>query len=605
MGIPEGFHAVWHQKSRMSKERPQHPQQTLARIWTDVFRPYGRTVLLIIMIVSAGAALSIVPPLLLRSLINHAIPSRHLHEILMLAAGMLLFTVAQSLASVGQNALTTVMTQDVLFSLRNRMYIRGLTLGLSDFTTTRSGELHSPIVNDVGSLQSLIMQTLVGGFTNVLTVLFTLVTMLAINVPLTIISAIALPAFIIPVMYFGRQRYAAVTVRQRALADLTSQAEETLQLSGALVVKSLGTQSLESQKFSEANHRVRQAQIRQTLTGQWLQFAVQSLSAVGPALLYGLGGFLALRHLVSLGTIVAFAAYLTRLYGPASSLAGIQSSVMAGIALFDRIFWYLDREPSIALPHPGQTLSHLASNTSAIEFNAVTFHYQIGLPVLHDITLSIEPGQLVAFVGPSGAGKSTMLALMARFYDPTMGTVRIAGHDLRSINDNDLRRIVSVVPQELFLFHASLRDNIAYGLENVSAQDVDRAVHAAQLEEVVARMPNGLSTIVGERGYRLSGGEKQRVAIARAILRNPEILLLDEATSALDSLSEQALQKALAILFEHRTVVAIAHRLSTIKAANQIFVMDHGIIVEHGAHEELIGHSGLYYQLYHTQFAPT
>jgi ATP-binding cassette subfamily B protein len=341
------------------------------------------------------------------------------------------------------------------------------------------------------------------------------------------------------------------------------------------------------------------------MVGQWLSMVVRILSALGPALLYGYGGYLVITHRAELGTIVAFATYLVQLYSPASSLAGSNTTLIGGLALFDRIFRFLDLPADVPEPPTPRPLPGVMGVTPLpLEFDRVHFGYQPTEEVLHGVSFVAQPGQLTAVVGPSGAGKSTILSLGARFYDPEAGAVRLGGVPLAELTEADLRSAMAVVTQELYLFHTTLADNIRYGRPTANDQAVRQAADAAQLGELIAALPEGLDTVVGERGYRLSGGEKQRVAIARAILKNPSVLLLDEATSSLDSHAERLIQEALDRLFQGRTVVAIAHRLSTVLAAHQILVVEAGRIRERGPHGQLLRQGGLYAALYHEQFDP-
>ncbi|MBX5467195.1 MAG: ABC transporter ATP-binding protein/permease [Firmicutes bacterium] len=605
MGVPGDWHSIWQQQRNLRRLREVGPfdaRKTAARVWVQVLRPYWRALLAGTLLVAVGVIIGLIPPLLLRRLINHAIPTRNLHEVLGLSLGMFLVPVAGALIGVGQNYLNARVAQAVIFDLRNQLYAHGQALGIDFFTRTRGGEIQSRLVNDAGSLQNVLSQSLIGSLSNLFTVAFTLAAMLVLNWRLALVSAVALPSFALPVLYFGRQRYAAVERTQEALSRLMVVLEETLTLSGVVVVKAFGTQVRERHRFEGVNAEVRAAQVAQALIGQWMLFAVRALSSLGPALLYAVGGWLVIRHRLSLGTVVAFAAYLAQLYAPASNLAGIQTTVLGSLALFDRIFAFLDIPPHPPVVTAGRPLGRIEAGRPAIAFRRVTFSYQPGHPVLRGVDFEVPAGALVALVGPSGAGKSTVLHLMARFYDPDEGAVLINGVDLKEADDQSLRRTAGLVTQDVFLFHATLRENIVYGNPDADRAAVERAVTAASLDEVVARLPQGLDTLVGERGYRLSGGEKQRVAIARAILADPQILLLDEATSSLDSRAERAIQEALERLFRQRTVVAIAHRLSTILAADQILVLDRGRIVERGTHAELLARGGLYRALYQEQF---
>lgn len=594
---------IWgHQRSLgYLRDGPPNTRATLRRIG-PVLRPHLGTIAAGVALVTVGVVLGLVPPLLIRAVIDQAIPQHRLTLLLWLAAGLLLFPAASAVIGLGQNYLSAVVAQRVIYDLRQDLYRHGQRLGLDFFTWTRPGEIHARFISDLGAVQQALSQSLIGTLVNVLTVLLTLGTMLALDWRLALVAAISLPAFALPVLHFGRRRYDATQETQTALADLTSMLEETLSLSGVTVVKSFGREEAESARFAGANARVRDAQVRQSLVGQWLMLAVQVLSAVGPAALYGYGGYLVLRGQVELGTIVAFATYLARLYGPASSLASVNTTVLGALALFDRVFRFLDVPVSVPEPDDPVPL-HPRGGGLSVRFRDVAFSYPQATETLHGISFEAAAGRLTAIVGPSGAGKSTVLSLASRFYDPQEGSVEIGGVALVQIANQDLRARCAVVTQEVFLFHATLRENIAYGSPDADQAAVERAARQAQLWDLVSSLPEGLETVVGERGYRLSGGEKQRVAIARAILRDPELLLLDEATSSLDSEAEALIQRALSELFSSRTVIAIAHRLSTILQADQIIVMDEGRIVARGTHQELVAKDGLYHRLYETQFA--
>ncbi|HJT57345.1 MAG TPA: ABC transporter ATP-binding protein, partial [Ktedonobacteraceae bacterium] len=578
-------------------------RRTLAQVW-QYLRVYTWKLVLGTLVMMLGVGVGLIPPLLIRELIDTAIPGRQLGLILLLGGGMILFPIANALLGLGQNYLSITIAQGLIADLRSQLYRHTQSLGLDFFTWTRAGQIHTRFLNDAGGLQNVLTQSFIGTFGNLITLVGTLAIMVSINWQLTLVTIVALPAFAFPILHFGRRRYTAMERAQEAIGELSVMLEETLSLSGAIVVKSFGTEEREAHHFHELNAHVRHEQVAQLLEGQWLLVVVQSLAALGPALLYTYGAYLVITHQVALGTIIAFAAYLAQLYAPASSLAGANATLLGGLALFDRIFQYL--EIPISVPEPAKPQLLPSTPTEGIVFERVNFCYpgKVGnKEVLHDISFTAPLGQLTALVGPSGAGKSTILSLAARFYDPTRGSIRLDGITLSDIAQHDLRRRLALVTQELFLFHATLRENICYGAPDASSKDVATVVEAAQLQDLIDRLPEGLDTIVGERGYRLSGGEKQRVAIARALLCQVPYLLLDEATSSLDSQVERRIQAALEKLIEGRTVIAIAHRLSTIQRADQILVVQQGQIVERGTHEALLRQSGLYQALYEAQFA--
>jgi len=580
--------------------------RTLKRIW-PALRNHRRSLAAALGLTVAGVLIGLVPPLLIRQAIDAALPRHDVRLLLVLAAGMLLFPAAAAVVGVGQGYLNSVVTQGLINDLRTDMYRHGQTLGLEFFTHTRGGEIHSRLINDLSAVQRVLSQSAIGLVTNVMTVVLTLGTMFVLNARLAVLAALVLPFFVLPVLRFGKRTYDAMMASQQALDRLTGALEETLTLSGIVVVSSFGARQREAERFARLSGDASGAQVRLSLVGQWLGALVQILSALGPAILYGYGGYLVIRGEAPLGTVVAFATYLVGLYGPASSLASLNTTVIGSLALFDRVFQFLDLPvavPEPAVPRPLVAATAGRGLALPVTFERVTFAYGKGEPVLRGVSFEAQTGALTALVGPSGAGKSTILSLAARFYDPVSGTVKLGGVPLSDLADETLRAHVSVVTQEVFLFHASLRENVAYGNPEAGEGEIARAITAAQLDEVVAALPDGLDTLVGERGHRLSGGEKQRVAIARAILRDPDVLLLDEATSSLDTHSERLVQAALGRLLAGRTVIAIAHRLSTVRMAQQILVVRQGEIVERGTHDDLIERDGLYAQLYAEQFAP-
>jgi ATP-binding cassette, subfamily B, bacterial len=410
-----------------------------------------------------------------------------------------------------------------------------------------------------------------------------------------------LPFFIFPTRRVGRIRQQLRRQTAEHQGALASVMAETLSISGTLLMKAFARESYEAERFRGKSSDLKDLEIRQRMVGRWFFMVIGLFQSVGPALIYLYGGWLVIQGEISIGTVVAFVAYLRQLYGPVSELANVHVDAMTSLALFERLFHYLDLKPEISDP-PNPLVPPPARGE--IQFDHVSFGYVEGRLALEDVSFVAQPGQLVALVGPSGAGKTTSTYLVPRFYDPVGGAVRVDGHDVRELSLRWLRSQIGIVTQETYLFHATVNENLLYARPDATEQEIGAACKAANIHEFIVGLPEGYATLVGERGYRLSGGEKQRLAIARVLLKDPRILLLDEATSSLDSRSEALIQAALVPLMEGRTSLVIAHRLSTILAADVILVLDHGRLVEQGTHAELLARGGLYARLYEEQFKP-
>ena len=564
------------------------------------FQPYRLQAVWITLCILAASLLGLVPPLLVRDLIDHAIPGRDVDLLVRLVGLMIAIPALGGLIGVLQNWLAVRVGQAVMFDIRNEMYEKLLYQSLRFYTNTKAGEILARLQSDVGGIQGVVTGTIVAVVTNVLVVVTTLVVIFSINWQLSLLAIGILPLFILPTRRVGQIRKNISKATQEAIAELTAFVQETLSVSGHLMVRLFGMQQAEAKRFREKNDQVRQLNLRQNLVGRWFFYFLMLFASVGPALIYGYGGWLAIQGALTVGTIVALVAYLGRLYGPASSLVNVHVDLMTAAGLFERIFAYLDLPREIAEKPDAVSL---ADPKGHLRFDAVDFAYDAGTPVLAGVTFEAQPGELVALVGPSGAGKSTITYLASRLYDPTAGAVTLDGVDLRDVTLESLAHVVGSVTQETFLFHATVAENLRYARPSASDEELEAAARQAQIHDVIARLPQGYATIVGERGYKLSGGEKQRIAIARVILENPRLLILDEATSHLDARSEALVQEALASLLAGRTSLVIAHRLSTILAADRILVLDKGRIVEAGSHAELLGRGGLYARLYEQQFA--
>jgi ATP-binding cassette subfamily B protein len=564
------------------------------------FLPYSGKSGIIIVCILLGSIFGLISPLLIRNIIDQAIPDRDLYLLSILALGMLGASLFSGLISVGQNHLSNLIGQGVMYDVRNQLYthLQGLHLGF--FVNARTGETVSRLNSDVAGIQGVVTGTFVNIISQAITLISTVFMIFYLSWQLAIVSVLILPLFIIPARRVGRIRRTLTTETQQERADLTHILQESLSVGGYVLMKAFGRESSEREKFREKNFSVMKLQIRQALVGRWYFMIVGLFGTLGPALAYWIGGALILREAMTLGTVVAFVAYLARLYGPASSLASVHVEVTTSMALFERIFQYLDLDSEITDSESAVVLRKIQGR---IEFRSVSFYYRPGYPILDDVSFTANAGEMVALVGPSGAGKTTLTYLLPRFYDPTTGALFLDGKDLRDLALESLRKQIGVVTQDSFVYHDSVLQNLLYANPLATDEEIESACKDAQFYETVNAMPRGFETIVGENGYRLSGGERQRLAIARVILADTPVVILDEATSSLDSVSEMLIQRALEPIFADRTVIAVAHRLSTIRKAQQILVLDEGKIVEHGTHSELMNNSALYSQLYTTQMA--
>ena len=604
----------------MSDSTPESRGRLVRRI-VRLFRPYrGRTALILVSIL-VTSGLGIVNPLLIQVVFDDALfvqGGPNLSLLYTLVAVMVAIPLVTGALGVAQTYLTNLVGNRVMQDLRDRLYAHLQAMPLAFFTGTRTGEIQSRLANDVGGVQTVVTSTASSILSNVVTVTSSLVAMVVLSWQLTVVSLILVPLFVFLTWRVGRVRRAVTAETQESMAEMSAITQETLSVSGILLSKVFERRADEIERYRRANERLAGLQVRQQMTGQGFFALVQAFFGITPAIIYLVAGVTlegGSGPAISAGTIVAFTTLQTRLFFPIIQLLRVSVEIQSSLALFERVFEYLDLEPEI-VDAPGAVELDRGSVRGEIELRDVSFSYPAGSPLvsvdgsdgrprrraLDHLSLSIEPGQLAALVGPSGAGKTTVSYLIPRLYDASDGTVAVDGLDVREIRLASLAEIVGVVTQETYLFHASVRDNLLYAKRHASQEELEAAAKAALIHDRILELDDGYDTIVGERGYRLSGGEKQRVAIARVVLKDPRILILDEATSALDTTSERLVQAALEPLMEGRTTVAIAHRLSTIFAADVIFVLDRGRLVEQGTHAELLDRGGLYARLYHEQF---
>jgi ATP-binding cassette subfamily B protein len=582
----------------------------LTRRVTRLFRPYrGRlTTVLLLIVVSAG--LGVVSPFLLRDILDVAIPEDDDGLLIALVAGMIGIAIATGVLAVLQTWLSNVVGQRVMHDLRAQVYRHLQRLSLAFFTRTRTGEIQSRIANDIGGVQTVVTTTATSIVSNVTTVAATVVAMFLLDWRLAVFSLALTPVFVLIARRVGNQRKRITATKQGVMADISSLVQESLSVSGILLGKSMGRSAALADRFERESESLADLEVRSRMAGRWMMATVQTSFAVMPALVYlfaGLDG-----GAVSIGTVVAFTTLQTRIFWPIQSLLNVGVDLKSSSALFERVFEYLDMPVDI---HPGGR--ELAAPGGDVRLDDVWFRYaEPSSPAgadgeedddawtLAGVDLDVRAGTRTAIVGETGSGKTTLGYLVARLYEAERGAVLIDGVDVRELSFESLAGTVGVVSQETYLFHASVRDNLRFARPDATDEEIEAAARAAQVHDVVAALPDGYDTVVGERGFRFSGGEKQRIAIARTVLRNPPVLVLDEATSALDVQTERAVEEALDRLAEGRTTIVIAHRLSTVRAADQIVVLDEGRVVERGTHDELLAAGGRYAAMVARDAAP-
>jgi ATP-binding cassette subfamily B protein len=600
---------------------------TLRRI-AGFFRPYRRRLGVIAVLIVVTVSIGVVNPILLKLIIDNLTGPQDLGLLYLQCGLMIVLPIVTSLLGIWQSFLSNVVGQRVMDDLRLALYRHLQWMPLRFFTENRTGEIQSRIGNDVNGVQGVVTDTAASLLSNFATVATTVVAMLILDWRLTILSLGFLPVFAYITYRVGKVRRLVSAATQRSMAEVSAITEETLSVSGILLSKTFGQQSASVARFRAESRRLGDLQIRQQMIGRWFFALVGTFFSVMPAFVYLLAGSLIIGgdQNVSIGTIVAFTTLQSRLFFPLGQLLNVQVEIQGALALFDRIFEYLEMDREITdapdavdldpkrmrgevrVDHvsfrypvaPAQV--DAAAETAAAEADGRAVPTTIRPFGLTDIDFVAEPGQLIALVGPSGSGKTTTTYLIPRLYDADTGAIRVDGRDVREISLESLGRVIGFVTQETYLFHASVLVNLRYARPDAGMEEIEAAARAAAIHDRILELPEGYDTVVGERGYKLSGGEKQRVAIARVLLKDPRVLILDEATSALDTVSERLIQAALQGLMEGRTTIAIAHRLSTILQADMILVYERGRIVERGTHDQLIRHEGLYAKLYHEQF---
>ena len=619
----------WAHGSPAEKPSGRVSNRHLARRVFGLFRPHRRQVVLAVGLIVFTSGLGVVNPILIKFVFDALFPrgggGPDMRLVGIYAGLMIVIPVITGTVGIAQTYQINSIGQRLMEDLRNSLYTHLQGLSLRFFTSTRTGEIQSRFTNDVGGIQSVVTDTASSIVSNVVVIASTLVAMLVLSWQLTALSLFMMPVFLFLTYRAGNARRKVTLLAQESKAEMSAITQETLSISGILLGKTFGRQREEMDRFRSENRQVADLSIRAAMVGRVLFAMVQVFFSIAPALVYLVSAFViyhssGLSSGITAGTIVAITTLQSRLFFPIGQMLQVSVEVQSSLALFERIFDYLeipqdivDAPDAVALPfrRAGAEIemdhvyfrydpAHLATQRSAA-------HADQEAPrpwAIEDLEMRIAPGQLAAIVGPTGAGKTTISYLIPRLYDVTLGAVRIDGHDVRSLTLASIADQLGIVTQETYLFHASVRRNLLYARPEASQEELEAACRAAFIHDRITELADGYDTVVGERGYRFSGGEKQRIAIARVILKSPRILILDEATAALDTTSERLVQAALTPLIRERTTIAIAHRLSTILAADVIFVIDHGRLVERGTHDQLIRIGGLYASLYEHQFAP-
>lgn len=575
-------------------ERPAPSPPAPVRRILRLFKPYRARLASVGLLVGASSLVGVASPFLLREIIDTALPDKRAGLLTLLALGMIAAAVTSSVFGVLQTLISTTVGQRVMHDLRTGVYATLQRMPLSFFTTTRTGEVQSRIASDIGSMQATVTSTATSLVSNLTAVVASVVAMLALDWRLTLVSLVLLPFFVSVARRVGRERERITAQRQQQMATMAAIVTESLSVSGILLGRTMGRAEALTRNFAAESGSLASLEIRASMAGRWRMGTIGMIMAAIPALLYWSAGAMLQLGLTtpSIGTLVAFTSLQQGLLRPAVSLLSTGVDIQASLALFHRIFEYLDLRPDITeRPHPAE----LERPRGEVRFDQVAFTYGRGTPfTLTGIDLTVPAGSSLAIVGPTGAGKSTLGYLVPRLYDVTRGRVLIDGIDVRDLSFATLARAIGVVSQETYLFHATVADNLRFARPEATQAEIETAARTAQIHEHVAALPEGYDTVVGERGYRFSGGEKQRLALARTILRDPPVLVLDEATSALDTRTEQAVQEAIDALAAGRTTLTIAHRLSTVRNADQIVVLDGGVIAERGTHDELLTLDGRY-----------
>ncbi len=565
-----------------------------------LFASYRQQEIYILACLALNSVLGLVPPLMVAWIVDKALPHKNTSELLLYFGLMVVSAVLTGAIGVFQGLQNHTMGEGIMRDLRTSLVTHLHRLPLEFFASTKTGEIVNRVSTDVDSVDDLVSGTLVTIVSNAFVMITTLIAMFCLDWRLTLLSISVLPFMILPLWPVGRKMYATRKANRKKRDEVASIIQETLSLSGITLLKLFGREETERNKFFGVASQLMKMEIDLAMIGRWFFMIIITMAVIGPSLIWLCGGYFVIQGALQLGTVTAFVALLSRLYTPVSSLSGVQVQIASALAVFERIFEYLDLAEESNDPGADVELNVVAGE---LVFEDVSFAYRPDRPTLEHINFTIKPSQVLALVGSSGAGKSTIASLIPRFYEVSAGKILLDGIDTRTIKLTSLRSHIGLVTQETYLFHDTIEANLRYAKPDATEEEIKEAARLANIADVIEALPEGYQTTVGERGYKLSGGERQRLSIARVVLKNPRILILDEATSALDGVNEQAIQDALARLMKGRTSLVIAHRLSTVERADSILVIDKGVIVEQGTHQELLKKAGKYAELASRQFA--
>jgi len=596
-GGPGGHYMTDEEKAN----RPKITKALIRRVFSYL-TPYWKQMTLVVLLIIVSSTLSILPSVLTGKIVDDGLIGRDLQRLVWLIVASLGLTLGSNLIGVAEAYLNTWIAQHITFDMRNSMYRHLQQMSQRFFTTNNQGDIITRMTSDISGVQQIIANTLTNILKNVITLLVALIAMYEKNWILATIGIIIVPLFTIPTRRAGKTRWSLSRQAQECNDEINGILNETLSVSGQLLVKLFGKERHEYEKYKKANQRMVNLNIRERMAGRWFMMVLSTFTSIGPMLLYLVGGILMMRYDSSLtvGDITVLVALLGRMYHPVNELLNIQVDWIQSMAMFTRIFDYLDMPVEIKNSPNAVTLQQ---SDGSVQFSHVSFSYNPEREILKDVTFNLESGRSIAIVGPSGAGKSTLIHLIPRLYDVKEGSVMFSGIDVREIDLASLRSQIGIVSQETYLFNGSIRDNLLYAKPSATEEEMIQACKQANIYDFIQQQTDGLDTLVGNRGLKLSGGEKQRISIARVLLKDPSLLIFDEATSALDSISEKKIQDAINPLIKSRTSILIAHRLSTILAADEILVLKDGEIVERGTHQQLVGAGGVYTELYETQFS--